>query len=229
MFLLPEDQIVISFPIGTQVVTKVYPFRLNYLPWCLLFLPGASQNRLSDHQSLQRAWFELGQGSLAQADLLQRYEAFNDDYDELYQAHSSCKGLSQRLTDTQNSLVKALRTRATLSEDHKALQQVHLDCVGKEVALSEKLAVVEKEKDDLLDKSKDQEEQIKSDEYKKSLSKPFNQAIAAGLSEAFDELFSKIYPYVEKLVASFRLSLGDLQNMWPEGKGLTMGDGAINE
>ncbi|GKB70283.1 hypothetical protein Tco_0931695 [Tanacetum coccineum] len=90
-----------------------------------------------------------------------RYEALNDDYEELYEAHSSCKGLSQRLTDTQNSLVEALRTRATLSEDHKALQQVHLECAGKEVALTKKMAVVEKEKDDLLDKTKDQAEQIK--------------------------------------------------------------------
>ncbi|GJT66488.1 hypothetical protein Tco_1017968 [Tanacetum coccineum] len=113
-----------------------------------------------------------------------------------------------------------------------------IDCVGKEVTLSEKLAVVKKEKDDLLDKSKEQEELIKSleealasktysvseaektadqlkgglerltvdlsqaevvrhnyvrqllptiiqrllssDEYKKSLSETFNQAIAAG-------------------------------------------------
>ncbi|GKB80730.1 hypothetical protein Tco_0947625 [Tanacetum coccineum] len=118
----------------------------------------ASQSRLSDHQSLQRAWFELERGSLAQADFLQRYEALNDNYGELYEAHSSCKGLSQLLTDTQNSLVEALCTRATLSEYHKALQQVHLECAGMEVALAKKLAVVEKEKDDLLDKTKDQAE-----------------------------------------------------------------------
>nr|GEU46922.1 hypothetical protein [Tanacetum cinerariifolium] len=203
-------------------------------------------------------------------------------------------------------------------EDHKALQQVHLDCAGKEIALSKKLAVVEKEKNDLLDKSKDQEERIQgleealtsktsslseaektadqlkrdlerltvdlsqaevvrrnyvgkllptvvqgllsSDEYKKSLSKPFNQAIAvewlegvkvdrikeetqailvntnnydpqchATFMSAFDELFSKSYPYVEKLNASFRLPLGNLQNMWPEGEGPTVGGRAINE
>ncbi|GJW82366.1 hypothetical protein Tco_0146341 [Tanacetum coccineum] len=90
-----------------------------------------------------------------------RYKALNDDYGELYQDNSSCKDLSYRLTDTQNNLVDALRTRATLSDDHKTLQQVHLDCAGREAALVKKLAVVEKEKDDLLDKSKDQEEQIK--------------------------------------------------------------------
>ncbi|GJT63340.1 hypothetical protein Tco_1006873 [Tanacetum coccineum] len=33
----------------------------------------------------------------------------------------------------------------------------------------------------------------------------------------FDSLFDKSYPYVEKLAESFRLPLGDPQNMWPEG------------
>ncbi|GKF60299.1 hypothetical protein Tco_0177085, partial [Tanacetum coccineum] len=37
---------------------------------------------------------------------------------------------------------------------------------------------------------------------------------------AFDSLFTKSYPYVEKLVESFWLLLGDLQNMWQEGKDL---------
>nr|GEY13442.1 hypothetical protein [Tanacetum cinerariifolium] len=75
---------------------------------------------------VQRAWFELGRGSLAKANLLQRYEALSDDYGELYEAHSSCK-----------------------------------ECADKEVALAEKLAVVEKETGDLLDKTKDQAEHIK--------------------------------------------------------------------
>nr|GEY68210.1 hypothetical protein [Tanacetum cinerariifolium] len=38
----------------------------------------------------------------------------------------------------------------------------------------------------------------------------------------FDSFFDKSYPYVEKLPESFRLPLGDLQNMWPEGTGPTL-------
>nr|GEY13441.1 hypothetical protein [Tanacetum cinerariifolium] len=45
----------------------------------------------------------------------------------------------------------------------------------------------------------------------------------------FDQLFVKSYPYVEKLVESFRLPLGDLQNMWSEGEGPTVGGAAVNE
>ncbi|GJY82081.1 hypothetical protein Tco_0494832 [Tanacetum coccineum] len=99
---------------------------------------------------------------------------------------------------------------------------------------------------------------LSSEEYKKTLSDVFNQAIAAGWSEgvkvehfdedveailataadydpeckstfisAFDALFVKKYSYVEKLIESFRLP-GDIQNMWPEGKGPIVGSSAAN-
>ncbi|GJY75514.1 hypothetical protein Tco_0480630 [Tanacetum coccineum] len=178
------------------------------------------QSRLSDYQALQRSWFELGRGTLAQINPLQWYEALNDDYGELYESHHSC---------------------GDLADENKTLRQEHLGCSGKEAALAEKLAMVENEKDDLLDKSMAQEDRIKhleealasktssmseaesvagtlkgdlerltldlshaeivrhnyvrhllptvfqrllsSNEYKKSLSDVFNQAIAAGWSK----------------------------------------------
>ncbi|GKB77536.1 hypothetical protein Tco_0944431, partial [Tanacetum coccineum] len=45
---------------------------------------------------------------------------------------------------------------------------------------------------------------------------------------AFDELFTKSYPYVEMLTESFQLPLGDLQNMWHEVEGPNVGGGATN-
>ncbi|GJX68467.1 hypothetical protein Tco_0304194 [Tanacetum coccineum] len=93
-------------------------------------------NRLSDYQALQRSWFELGRGALAQIDILWWYEALNEDYGELYDWNQ-------------------------LSEDHKALQQVHLGYVGKEADLTEKLVAVEKERDDLMDRDREREERIK--------------------------------------------------------------------
>ncbi|GKA35483.1 hypothetical protein Tco_0721974 [Tanacetum coccineum] len=202
-----------------------------------------------------------------------------------------------------------------LFKDHKALQQVHLGCVGKEADLVENLATMKKERDDLLDRDRERDEHIQqlvvdlasktssltetegvvgtlrgdleclivdlsqaeivrhnyvrqllptvvqrllsSGEYRKSLSDVFNLAIAAGWSKGvkaacseeeaqaflatavdydpvcketfmteFDSLFDKSYPYVEKLAESFRLPLGDLQNIWPEGTGPTMSGNA---
>ncbi|GJX33497.1 hypothetical protein Tco_0243352 [Tanacetum coccineum] len=235
-----------------------------------------------DMMALQRAWFELGRGALAQIDLLQRYEALNDDYSDLYDTHRPCETVSDRLTDTQNQLVDVVRGRNKLADDHKSLQKEHLGCAGKEAALVEKLVVAKKEKDDLLDKNREQEEcikQLEEDLASKTssltsaqssisslrsdlerLTVDLSQAeivrhnyvpqllptgVKAVLSEEeaeaflatavdydpackdtfiseFDSLFVKNYPYVEKLTESFRLSLGDLQNMWPEGTGATL-------
>ncbi|GKG04343.1 hypothetical protein Tco_0314730, partial [Tanacetum coccineum] len=74
-----------------------------------------------------------------------RYEALNEDYEELFESHRSCRAISDRLTKTQNQLLDTVQSRNQLSEDHKALQQVHLGCVEKEADLVEKLAVIEKE------------------------------------------------------------------------------------
>ncbi|GJV97447.1 hypothetical protein Tco_1549024 [Tanacetum coccineum] len=56
-----------------------------------------------------------------------------------------------------NQLVDAVRSRNKLFDDHKVLQLVYLDCVSKEADLIEKLVAVEKEKYDLLDRSRERE------------------------------------------------------------------------
>ncbi|GJT00665.1 hypothetical protein Tco_0821834 [Tanacetum coccineum] len=43
---------------------------------------------------------------------------------------------------------------------------------------------------------------------------------------SFEDLFTKSYPFVEKLTEALRQPLGDLQNIWPDGKGPTIGVGA---
>nr|GEV14608.1 hypothetical protein [Tanacetum cinerariifolium] len=90
-----------------------------------------------------------------------RYESLTEDYRELFESHRSCQDVSDRLTETQNQLLDTVQSRNKLSEDHKALQQVHLGCVTKEADLTEKLAAVEKAKDDLLDRDQEKKERIK--------------------------------------------------------------------
>nr|GEU48110.1 transposase (putative), gypsy type [Tanacetum cinerariifolium] len=68
-------------------------------------------------------------------------DALNDDYGELYQSHRSCQDVFDRLADTQNQLVDAIRSRNTLFDDHKILQQEHLGCVEEQIKrLEEALA-----------------------------------------------------------------------------------------
>nr|GEU90894.1 hypothetical protein [Tanacetum cinerariifolium] len=189
----------------------------------------SQQSRLSDYQALQRSWFELGRKSLAHIDILQRYEALNEDYEKLFESHRFCRDVFDR----------------------------------KELGLIKKLVVVEKARDDLLDKDQEREERIKQLEadiasktssltksegvvntlkgdlecltvdlgqaeigVKASCSKEEAEAFLATavdydpacidtfMSE-FDSLFNKSYRYMEKLVESFWLPLGDLQNICP--------------
>nr|GEV19935.1 hypothetical protein [Tanacetum cinerariifolium] len=125
---------------------------LNYSILCTFYHRLGSSLRLS---SLQVAPYG------AQIDILQRYEALNEDYEKQFESHRSCRGVSDRLTETQNQLLDTVRSRNQLFEDHKALQQVHMGCVGKEANLTEKLAAMEKARDDLLDKDREREERIK--------------------------------------------------------------------
>ncbi|GKC61747.1 hypothetical protein Tco_1089345, partial [Tanacetum coccineum] len=231
-------------------------------------------SRLSDYQALQRSWFELGRGALAQINLLQWYKALNDDYGELYESQCSSGDILDRLTETQNQLVDVIQNQNQLADENKTLRQEHLGCAGKEAALAEKLVMVEKEKYDLLDKSRVQEDRIKhleealasktsslseaesvagnlkgdlerltldlshaeivrhnyvrhllptvfqrllsNDEYKKSLSDVFNQAIAAGWSEGVkversmedaEEILSAATDYDPECKATFMSAL----------------------
>nr|GEV99712.1 hypothetical protein [Tanacetum cinerariifolium] len=91
--------------------------------------------------ALQCSWFELGRRVLAQIELLQWYEALSDDYGDL----------------------TTLIAPNKLADDHKYLQQEHLGCAGYEAGLFDKIAAVEKEKDDLFDKKREQEDELKGD------------------------------------------------------------------
>ncbi|GKA01947.1 hypothetical protein Tco_0674612 [Tanacetum coccineum] len=186
---------------------------------------------------------QIGHGTVLQPN--KRYEALNDDYGKMYQAHSLCKGLSQSLTDTQTThrklFVPRWPCRNTIRLYNKSTWIVTAEKVNDQLKGNlERLTV------DLSQAKVFRHNYIRqllptvfqrlltSEEYKKSLLEPFNQAIIIGWSEgvlvdrteekaqailttgddydsechakfksAFDRLFVKSYPYVEKLVASF--------------------------
>nr|GEW95767.1 hypothetical protein [Tanacetum cinerariifolium] len=167
----------------------------------LLVVQG-EQDHLTNHQALQRAWFDLDRGALAQADMLQRFKALSYDYGELHQAHASCHTMSKRLTDTQNDMLSHLFLYRSLSEDHKNLQQNHFACVGWEAGYVNNLEPWRRKKKTFLIKigsrqigsriwrrNMPKKAQLlpvvinrlhQSIEYKKSLYEPFNLAISIG-------------------------------------------------
>nr|GEV01498.1 hypothetical protein [Tanacetum cinerariifolium] len=154
---------------------------------------------------------------------------------------SSSGGSGRQVDGDSKSTMDAIRNQNILADNLRILQQEHQGCVGKEAGLVEKLAMVEKEKDDLLDREAQLSiaagwsEDVKVEHFEEDAEAILAAAIdydpeckATFMSE-FDSLFTKSYPYVEKLVGSFRLPLGDLQNKWLEGEGPTVGSSAANE
>nr|GEW43343.1 hypothetical protein [Tanacetum cinerariifolium] len=239
---LSKVQLVISFLNETRVATAMLPRAHESPPSAFIVAWNLTTHSImNDAESCRDMMINLATPA--------RYEVLNNDFEELYESHQRCHKVSDKLTETQQQLVDALRSQSILFEDHKNLQQVHLGCVSQEAALVEKLVVAKKQKDDLLDQNKAQATQIKrleealavktfslseaerdrlhlSNDYKQSLVEVFNQAIITGWSDgikvgrleedikAIDDMFVKSYPYMEKLVESFQLPLGDLQNKW---------------
>ena len=275
----------------------------------------SEQGTLTDYQATQRAWFELARGSLAQADVLQRFERMSYHYAQLYQAHEGCGSSADRIRELESELLGQRRSVETLTKANQELLQQHQNCASREEGLSNQLSAVELERDGLLAKSGEQAGKMRalenvlavkttalevaeakaaeltqtverltvessqaeilrynyvrqlvplvvkrlqeSDEYQMAWGDVFNAAIDAGWLQgikvgrkteqieeivnsssgfdmagalnfrtAYDAMFSKQFPFVEKIVASHRLPLADLMNIFPEGTGVTPGVGS---
>nr|GEU29103.1 reverse transcriptase domain-containing protein [Tanacetum cinerariifolium] len=165
---------------------------------------------------------------ISPASLGNHYEALNDDYEELYESHRSCGDVSDRLTETQNQLdqikhlEEALASKtSSLSEAESVACTLKGDLERLTLDLSHAEIVRHNYVRHLLPTVF--QRLLSSGEYKKSMSDVFNQAIATKWSEGIkversveDTEAILSYPYVEKVIESFRVPLGDLQNMWPE-------------
>ncbi|GJY33725.1 hypothetical protein Tco_0418194 [Tanacetum coccineum] len=167
-------------------------------------------------------------------------EALNDDYRELYESYRSCGDVSDRLTETRNQLVDVIRNRNQLADENKTLRQEHLGhleeaLASKTSSLSEAESVAGTLNGDLdcltLDLSHAEivrhnyvrhllptvfQWLLSNDEYKKSLSDVFNQAIAAGWSEGVkversmedaEEILSAATDYDPECKATFMSAL----------------------
>ncbi|GJS76733.1 hypothetical protein Tco_0726614 [Tanacetum coccineum] len=194
-------------------------------------------NTLNNATALDRAWFSLARGALAQTDILKRFEHLQTDFDRLAEEHAGCKDteLEDLLAKKDSALVYAERINA-----ERALEKEKLVIqLGK--TKMEKFNSIRKLLPTMV------EHLLQSHEYKKSLSEPFNSAIQAGWDkglteerseedlleligrmEGFDvyadkkinveynKLFEKLYPYVEKISHGFRHFISDLLKVYPD-------------
>ncbi|GJS66020.1 hypothetical protein Tco_0680584 [Tanacetum coccineum] len=220
-------------------------------------------NAYDNNTAMERAWFSIARGAMAQTDALLRFEA-------LYDAHLAlkerCEDVTRQLVSTRTDFTHVSNLYNTLSNRYQQVRGEHAGC-------AEKLVNAERERDELRAVNADQASHIKeleaelarkdsalvfsdrisneravenerlvsklgylekekidsigkllptvvrrllnSHEYKESLSIPFNLAIQARMTVEYDKLFTKTYPYIEKISGLPRRTVQKLLKMYP--------------
>nr|GEW36315.1 hypothetical protein [Tanacetum cinerariifolium] len=93
--------------------------------------PSAAQeksNALDNYTTLERAWFALGQGALAQADMLERFENLHADYNSLAETHAECGNTVWRLLEAREASQQSSRLYLEMSEWFKKPKNDHAGC-----------------------------------------------------------------------------------------------------
>jgi myosin heavy subunit len=116
---------------------------------------------LTDYQATQRAWFELCRSHLAQANVLQRFENLSYHYAQLYKDHEGCGSQTDRVKELETRLQTQDQAVEDLTKSNRELQQENQGYVDRAAESSAKLSAVEKERDDLLEKNREQLARIK--------------------------------------------------------------------
>ncbi|GKC16723.1 hypothetical protein Tco_1013505 [Tanacetum coccineum] len=117
------------------------------------------------------------------------------------------------LTETQNQLVDTVQSQNKLSDYHKALN----DEYKKSLSDIFNLAIAAGWSEGVKAACSEEEAEVFL-----ATAVDYDPACKTTFMSEFYSLFNNSYPYVEKLVESFRLPLGDLHNMWLKGTGPTL-------
>ncbi|GJX52008.1 hypothetical protein Tco_0280377 [Tanacetum coccineum] len=192
-------------------------------------------NAYDNNTAMERAWFSIARGAMAQTDALLRFEA-------LYDAHLAlkerCEDVTRQLVSTRTDFTHASNLYNTLSNKYQQVRGEHAGCAEKLVnaererdelravnadQLVSKLGYFEKEKIDSIGKLLPTvvRRLLNSHEYKESLSIPFNLAIQAGWAKGLamkrseKDLMDVLREVQEKISGLPRRSVQELLKMYP--------------
>ncbi|GKB98810.1 hypothetical protein Tco_0984947 [Tanacetum coccineum] len=190
--------------------------RLDTPMWCRELMvhlaPPAvheESNALDNATALERAWFSLARGALAQTDILERFEHLQTDFNRLVETHAGCEDTNDhvdcpnriRLLEDQNNELSQMNNEQSLrikeledilAKKDSALvyaERINVERAQEKEKLVTQLGKTEMEKFDCVRKLllTVVECLLQSYEYKQSLSKPFNLAIQAGWGKRLAE------------------------------------------
>ncbi|GJZ80233.1 hypothetical protein Tco_0645227 [Tanacetum coccineum] len=199
----PGHQSAHHSPSATQMASPQRPVRRGNVDegesdpmWCRELMvhlaPPAvheESNALDNATALERAWFSLAQGALAQTNILERFEHLQTEFNRLVEIHTRI-----RLLEDQNNELSQMNNEQSLrikeledilaKKDYALVyaERINVERAQEKEKLVTQLGKTEMEKFYYIRKLLPTvvERLLQSYEYKKSLSKPFNIAIQAG-------------------------------------------------
>ncbi|GJZ16547.1 hypothetical protein Tco_0552224 [Tanacetum coccineum] len=147
-------------------------------------------NAYDNSTAMERAWFSIARGAMAQTDALLRFEA-------LYDAHLAlkerCEDVTRQLVSTRTDFTHASNLYNTLSNRYQQVRGEHAGC-------AEKLINAERERDELRAVNADQTSQIKELEAelaRKDSALVFSDRVSNERAVENERLVSKL-GYLEK-------------------------------
>ncbi|GKC02380.1 hypothetical protein Tco_0993990 [Tanacetum coccineum] len=147
-------------------------------------------NAYDNNTAMERAWFSIARGAMAQTDALLRFEA-------LYDAHLAlkerCEDVTRQLVSTRTDFTHASNLYNTLSNKYQQVRGEHAGC-------AERLTNAERERDELRAVNADQTSQIKELEAelaRKDSALVFSDRVSNERAVENERLVSKL-GYLEK-------------------------------
>ncbi|GKB29096.1 hypothetical protein Tco_0868497 [Tanacetum coccineum] len=147
-------------------------------------------NAYDNNTAMERAWFSIARGAMAQTDALLRFEA-------LYDAHLAlkerCEDVTRQLVSTRTDFTHVSNLYNTLSNRYQQVRGEHAGC-------AEKLINAERERDELRAVNADQTSQIKELEAelaRKDSALVFSDRVSNERAVENERLVSKL-GYLEK-------------------------------
>ncbi|GKA56075.1 hypothetical protein Tco_0755147 [Tanacetum coccineum] len=214
--------------------------------WCQELMvhlaPLATQeesNALTNDVSLQRAWFSLARGAMAQTNILERLENLLADYDTLADTHAECSKMVRKLVTAREDLehnaklytdaINLYRAAARIQSLEAELARKDSALIYAEIMLDEKAKII---RNSLLNWVKLKLKNLTAFEtiWGKGLSEGRTvKEIMAILYEfenfdpysdkklyGYDKLFEKKYPYIERIASGHHHSVADLLKVHPD-------------
>nr|GEW07405.1 hypothetical protein [Tanacetum cinerariifolium] len=161
-------------------------------------------------RSVPRGNIEEGESSQSPAyyaDMLERFENLQADYDKLAETHAECEEAVQKLVDARLALEHNSRLYLDMSEQFKKVKDEHASC-------TERLQMLE---DRNIGWAKGLTEECSEEDLLELMSRMENFDAYANkkMYVEYDKLFEKRYPFAEKISRSFCHIVSDLLKVYP--------------